>query len=185
MNNAKCILAIDSNAHSLLWGEESNARGELLEDFMMQYGLALGNVGRIPTFAARGTETCIDITLTMNINVNEWTVSQKDLLSDHRLITFNLDEAPPAPKKVPDLSKADWTRFTDLTEDFDPAPPGNISPQWLDAEADSFVQLIRGAIHAVCPLVDPSQTKRDKRRLWSEELQRLKRHTRTLSLIHI
>ena len=35
------VIAVDSNAHSVLWGNESNARGRLIEELIIKYGLII------------------------------------------------------------------------------------------------------------------------------------------------
>ena len=58
------ILGIDSNAHSPLWGSnESNARGEKLEELIMEYQFSLLNRGNSPTFVTSKASSIIDITL--------------------------------------------------------------------------------------------------------------------------
>ena len=62
----KLIIGMDSNAHSVLWGNETNSRGEWLEEFILDSNLTVENQGLKPTFIARQTSTIIDITLTLN-----------------------------------------------------------------------------------------------------------------------
>ncbi|QQP41066.1 Uncharacterized protein FKW44_015317, partial [Caligus rogercresseyi] len=95
--NYSLIIGMDSNAHSSLWGLDTNRRGEVIEEFILGNGLVVENCGLKPTFIGRGAETHIYITLSYQIRVTNWRVSDKDLLSDHALIEF---EVPiPAPNK--------------------------------------------------------------------------------------
>ena len=61
------IMGIDSNAHSTLFGPDNNSRGNAFEDFVIQYGLNVENMGTTPTFETkRGDKiirTHIDVTL--------------------------------------------------------------------------------------------------------------------------
>ena len=63
----KLIIGTDSNAHSTLYGPDTNQRGELMEEFILENGLMVENVGVTPTFATwradRWMESCIDVTL--------------------------------------------------------------------------------------------------------------------------
>ena len=82
----KLVIGMDSNAHSVLWGDETNSRGEWLEEFILDSDLNLENLGRKPTFTGRQTSTIIDITLTLNVESNNWKVTDEVTLSDHTLI---------------------------------------------------------------------------------------------------
>ncbi len=93
VNNIPLIAGIDANAHSTRWGEETNRRGEVIEEFSLAGGLTLHKVGRPPTFVARGTSICINITLTMNGAsdlIQSQAASNRVPLSDHRMITFQI-----------------------------------------------------------------------------------------------
>ena len=92
--NKSLIISMDSNAHSVLWGPDSNHRGEAIEDLLLTYGLTLENRGFTPTFLARGTQTHIDITLSLNCSLEDWQVTDEVTLSDHQLIRFNLQSSP-------------------------------------------------------------------------------------------
>ena len=46
------LVSMDSNAHSTLWGsEDTNARGEILEEWILSKGYLLLNRGNVPTFS--------------------------------------------------------------------------------------------------------------------------------------
>ena len=87
------IACMDTNAHSILWGTESNARGEALENYLFTHFLKLENVGCCPTFVARGTQMCIGVTISLNLSplmIEGWEVSKATTMSDHRRIKFCL-----------------------------------------------------------------------------------------------
>ena len=44
------ILGMDSNSHSVLYGLDTNARGEELESFIVNNALSVENIGTVPTF---------------------------------------------------------------------------------------------------------------------------------------
>ena len=58
------LIGMNSNCHSVIYGLETNSRGEKLEEFLAETGLEVGNVGKEPTYESRGNSTRIDITLT-------------------------------------------------------------------------------------------------------------------------
>ena len=61
------LLAMDSNAHSSLYGPDNNSRGDEFEDLILQHGLEVHNEGPAPTFETkRGDKniaTHIDLSL--------------------------------------------------------------------------------------------------------------------------
>lgn len=88
------MLAVDSNAQHVEWGNSQNNRGGL--DFLveiMRHRLTLHN-DRSITFIGRGTSTAIDLTLSdgkLKDKIQNWKVD-RDLtfLSDHLPITFSI-----------------------------------------------------------------------------------------------
>ena len=76
----KLLIGIDSNAHSELYGQETNPRGELLEEFIFNHNLEIENRGNVPTFSTirRGMEVTsfIDVTLSRGAEVVDWCVDE-------------------------------------------------------------------------------------------------------------
>ena len=179
-DNLPFVIAVDSNAHSVLWGEVTNTRGEVLEDYIGSNSLVVENVGCSPTFIARGTSSCIDITLSgCGGVVRGWEVSPVTSLSDHLLIKFNLNSPrdPVIPK--PNLKKADWLKFRSLTE-LPLAPvPESVSAAWVDAEAEEINMLLQASIRRSCPLIRVRKGS-SKQPGWSSEIQALKSNLRNL-----
>ena len=88
------LIGSDTNGHSRWWGPpelDSNATGELVEDFVTMHSLAIENTWPAPaTFCSdRGFEAWIDVTMTsMHLHplISSWSVLNMDLGSDHRAI---------------------------------------------------------------------------------------------------
>ena len=118
----KLIIGMDSNAHSVLWGNETNNRGEWLEELILDSNLTVENKGTKPTFIARQTSTTIDITLTLNIELNNWKVTDEVTFSDHAIIRFNLNLTEPKAIKTRNLNKIDWFQFRSKAEVEKPEP---------------------------------------------------------------
>ena len=93
--NKDIIIGTDSNAHSQLWMSESaNSRGEVFEDFITLNNLFVCNVGNKFTYDCVIGKSIIDITLVSTLlvdRIGNWTVHDEDYLSDHKLISFNLN----------------------------------------------------------------------------------------------
>ena len=88
------LIGMDSNAHSVLFGPESNSRGEQLEEFIIDNGLAVENIGNTPTFQATRQSceiaTHIDVTLSKGLGslIKNWEVNTNFNGSDHNTIEF-------------------------------------------------------------------------------------------------
>ena len=82
------IMAIDTNAHSYLYGPDSNRRGEDFESYLFQHHLVIHNRGHTPTFETSCRSSCIDVTLSHSLPgvVKRWHVSQQYNASDHNYI---------------------------------------------------------------------------------------------------
>ena len=90
------LIGMDSNAHSPLFGPDSNVRGEELEDLILDHGLSVENLGNTPTFETRRGNchiaTHIDITLSRDLpyELQRWHVSQEYNASDHNLSLIHI-----------------------------------------------------------------------------------------------
>ena len=110
------LMAMDSNAHSQLYGPDTKARGEKLEEFILQYNLKVENRGMIPTFRVnrgdRQIASCIDVTLSSgDLPIQDWRVHPGFNGSDHDTITWTLDMALEDPHLIRPWSTADWKLF--------------------------------------------------------------------------
>lgn len=111
--NANAVFGIDSNAHSTLWNaDESNPRGEAMEDFIMQHNIAVLNKGCVKTFETSRCSTIIDITLAMGYydDIDSWKVREDYWFSDHKMIQFKMTGLKPDKKRI---QITDWTKFKD------------------------------------------------------------------------
>ena len=105
---------MDSNAHSELFGNDSNRRGEELEEFILQHGLLVENKGTVPTYVAHRNErdiaTCVDVTLSRDLvdRVASWHVDEGFNGSDHNTIKFQIQIASSPVEEVRSWKKADW-----------------------------------------------------------------------------
>ncbi len=64
VNKFPLVVGADSNAHSIMWGSEnSNSRGEVLEELLLEKDLEVLNEGNEATFSTCRARSIIDISL--------------------------------------------------------------------------------------------------------------------------
>lgn len=93
-NNEKAIVAGDFNGKSPQWGmHKTDARGEIICDWIAQNDMAIVNRGNTPTFHRQDYSSILDLTIaTSNLvpDIESWYVSDKVSLSDHSYLIFNI-----------------------------------------------------------------------------------------------
>ena len=157
------IIAMDSNAHSALYGPDNNKRGDDLEDFILARGLEIQNVGNAPTYEThRGTklvQTHIDVTLTKDLHfqIENWRVDRSYNASDHNTIRFEAIASPNQTTKLRPWSKADWTTFTSSLTEADYKIPKDMSMKKLDKLVDRLYSCLDQALDLACPEITTSQ----------------------------
>ena len=62
------ILAVDSNANSILWGHSTDPRGTIMAEIITEYGLLLRNISKEYTYDCQLGKSVIDLTQTCNLN---------------------------------------------------------------------------------------------------------------------
>ena len=151
------ILAMDSNAHSSLFGPDNNTRGDALEEFILQHGLEVINTGNVPTFETRrGSKligTHIDVTLTreLHFEIRNWRVDQTYNASDHNTIRFEANPTQTDPIRIRPWSKADWATFGAELEGADYRIPVGISMKKLDRLTNRLYTVLEAALDKACP----------------------------------
>ena len=153
------LVAMDSNAHSSLFGPTNNARGDQLEDFIMHHGLSVENTGNTPTFETRRgacmIETFIDVTLSRDVPglVSRWTVDRGYNASDHNTIRFSIESVPRKKTQIRPWSKADWPLFSKHLANANYRIPEGISMKKLDRLLQRLYDLIEEGLDKACPKV--------------------------------
>ena len=172
-------MGADSNAHSTLWGPTQNQRGDDFEDFLHRNDLYVLNDGLKPTYYhwANGsrTKTYIDITVvnTFAINKNlggEWTVSDEETLSDHKMITFLASASLEPPRLARNLKNVDWALFR---ADVDARIMTQTWDMDIHQRAAAFIQVITAVLDEQAPPTAPKP--KTKPRWWTEELENMRK----------
>ena len=152
------LLSFDANAHTELYGPDTNQRGEEFEDFIIQNNLLLENRGNKPTFHAfqRGTSsnTHIDFTLSKClVPLLNWRVHDTEFNgSDHHTLTWEVPVSPSPPPKIRPWLKAKWNVFHDIIKDYDFHIPESFNSLKLDKFLDRWYKVIHGALDMACPM---------------------------------
>ncbi len=175
------VICADTNAHSVLWGcEESNPRGEMIEEFIIQNDFLILNVGNNPTYVSRGAETIIDVTFTKNTTdemIQNWRVDRKTLLSDHRLIQMEITISRNVIKYSWNLNRGDPLKFQREMED-----AGGQSPVWskrvIDIVVKSLINDITKSLNRCYPLTKGPANCRKTSKWWNKELDHLRKKTK-------
>ena len=151
------IMAFDSNAHSQLYGPDTNDRGKEFEDFILQNGLTVENRGNSPTYHAfrhgENIDTHIDVTLTKGlVPLHNWRVHDSSFnASDHHTITWSLPmEIQPRPLIRP-WKTAKWDVFTKEVDDYDFHIPEVLNTRKVDKLLKRWYDVIEKALDKACP----------------------------------
>ena len=166
------LIGMDSNCHSVLFGHETNTRGEKLKSFIAETGLVVENIGRQPTYESRGNSTCIDVTLTKNLShvINSWTVDRTYNASDHNTVTFKIGcEAVHLPR-VWKWHKANWEKFSDTVNKYKHGLPKLIKDEDCEKEVSRIYKTINHAMKISIPKSKPTTVDKNNP-WWSKELK--------------
>ena len=152
------ILAFDCNAHSQLYGTETNDRGKLFEEFILEHNLNVENKGLTPTYHAfkngESIDTYIDVTLSTNLMpLQHWRVHAHEFNgSDHHSISWMLPVACPALPMVRPWAKAQWDVFKEKVSEYDFRTPDNFTTMKIDKLLDRWYDVINKGLDAACPM---------------------------------
>jgi len=169
------ILCADTNAHSTLWNsQDTNNRGEAIEEFILANNLNVCNIGNHCTFFNRRAETIIDVTLSTNgirEHISNWRVDTTVVCSDHHFIRFDIQVKAQKFCVTRDLKNGDWTRFQDLTSKRFYSPEF-WSEETIEDETEVLLVDILRILDVTHPLFQ-AQQQCSTLKWWNAELQNL------------
>ena len=174
-NDIPIILGIDTNAHSILYGNVTNKRGEAVEDFILANNIKIENTGRVPTFNSHLGNSIIDVTLSKNLpfSIKNWKVELNFNGSDHRTITFDLIKEREITQPYRPWHKANWPLFTNKLKTLHVNLPEKITDKKLDKVVSRFYKCIISALDEACPMT--KRRTRDKHNPWfTDEIEDLR-----------
>ena len=152
------LLAFDCNAHSELYGPDTNERGKVFEEYILNNNFHIENRGNTPTYHAfrhgESIDTFIDVTLSKNlVPIQNWRVlSHQFNGSDHHSITWSLPIAPPAPRLIRPWASADWDIFKNTVAEYEFVLPKNFTTKKIDKLLDRWYKVLENGLDAACPL---------------------------------
>jgi ribonuclease HI len=181
----RVLILADTNAHSSMWGcDNTNRRGEDLEDFILGNDLAICNVGNHRTFFNRRSATIVDVTMAspeLTDAIEDWRVVTEVTGSDHHFISFTLTISTTY-KRVRNYNKGDWNIFTRAME-WRAYYPTRWDPDILEREADSLVEDLHDALNESHPKVVVSNRIRPFS-WWNDDLEKLKKDVKLKASHH-
>ena len=147
------LIGMDSNCHSVIYGLETNTRGEKLEEFIAETGLEVVNIGKEPTYESRGNSTRIDITLTRDsrYDILEWEVDRRYNASDHNTIKFKIGRDKIILPKTWKWHKAEWEKLSDSLLNYKTTMPNVIKDEDCEKELTNIYRYINSAMKKSIP----------------------------------
>ena len=175
----RLIMGLDANAHSPLWGcNDTNKRGEELEEFIFDKGLYVHNLGNEPTWQnlTKGISSIPDVTLSLNLgdDLQDWHVSTKETFSDHNMIRFVLGSTQNQKIWTRNYSKAKWQKFSDHITSNLKEPPHLWSETIAEESLDYLYKTIDKGLDLACP--KHRAKKRDTLIWWNQECENARKH---------
>ena len=178
---ATLILCMDTNAHSVLWGEKrTNYRGSLVEEFIVQNDLKILNQGNIPTYERKNARSIIDITLCNKSDIiQDWRVNPDLVESDHRIIQFAIEQCETVLKVQRNYKKANWQKFKNLLSMVEFVHDEKWSQETIEIHVNKLEGEIRKALDIVAP-EKKTKIRTDDPEWLSQEILDMRKHLKKL-----
>lgn len=179
-----CIIGGDFNSKSYLWGSPTtNARGEILLEWLAGLDLTIANLGNVPTFVRGESESHIDLTVSSESilrKVVNWKVLVEETLSSHRYISFEIvpAERTQIPTGSPNRFKG-WCVDPNLLPKF-VETFGTMADTWKeciqrDLKPESLTRIIKEACNVTFKKKS-SSTKYKKVYWWNKEISNARKN---------
>ena len=148
------LLGIDTNCHSTFFGLETNPRGAILKDFIIEHSLKIENTGTTPTFQSSHYSSCIDVTLSRDIGnaVTDWVVSEEFNGSDHNTISFKIRSHMIEIEPSRDWENCDWSLFSKELSCATFFRPERVTDCKVDKLLGKLYKVINKTLDKACPL---------------------------------
>jgi len=172
------IIGADTNAHHFWWGsKECNHRGYTLREYLATTDLSVINQGCEPTFCVGNKQTVIDVTLASRCIMSEifdWHAVPEDSVSDHRKISFALQQDRRTSIKRRNVRKTNWDTYQSELDMHIGLWLGSVhTPADIERELDKVNSAIIQSYETACPARKCSGRK--KVPWWNHELSCLRK----------
>ena len=175
------LIVADTNAHSTMWGHETNQRGSRFEDFIQDYDLQVHNIGKDYTFECKTGKSVIDVTLSRNLKlkIEDWKVCRAYNHSDHNTIKYNIttDIIEITPHRQ--YESADWNSFQAELLKQDLYIPKVINQEKLERMVNKLNNCITAELDKVCPIL-PARIINKNNPWWTDQLKQMRKELFTL-----
>ena len=149
------ICGMDANAHNTVWGStDTNSRGEELLDLFLEQGWEVLNHGEDPTFITVNRSEVLDLSVCssgLSTHLSGWHVSDTEVLSDHRLIAFDLGCTFISKVQTRDPRRTDWNAYTTRLQSGLPNLQYPNTHQEIERYEQDISKAIIMAFEASCP----------------------------------
>ncbi len=175
------IVGAESNAHRVLWGcEETNKRGEELEELILCFNLNVANSGGEFTFSTSRANIIIDITLvnfptSNSLFPQNWRVLSEESFSDHKYFAFELGEFEEETKLTRNLKGVEWQKFT---EGMNAAFSSFDESDSLETDVNCFYEVLYEQLDKIAPR--KACKPRDGSHWWTPELSSMREELKLL-----
>ena len=172
--NLKLIIGSDTNCHNEIWGSsDNNSRGDDLLEYIVSTNLHICNTGNSPTFINVIRQEVLDVTLVSQNAIEHiafWEVLNKDMLSDHRAISFEVNfEIEFVESTYRNVRTTDWDKFRLKLRD----ELGDVNEnEGINEQTESLNKAIKIAYNENCR--EKKRKKGGKPDWWDKELTELK-----------
>lgn len=172
-NHEKAIIAGDFNAKSPEWGMTiADRRGQIVSEWIAANDFVVINQGNEPTFERHDYSAILDLTIAtsnMSSDIFRWEVSDKESLSDHNFIVFQVTEGtrpsnPAAVNKGWNVRKLDRQKLDNALEQI----------EYTDSSVRAFSRILSDLCETSMPR-KKTAARRKPVYWWSNEIAELRK----------
>ena len=174
----RTVIVGDFNARSKRWGDKVNeARGYMLQEWMESLGLEVCNQVGVPTCIRWNGTSIVDLTLTtpdMTEKIKRWRVVDQETLSDHEMISFDVETDEVSPKQNTQSGEARWRFKGTKREAFVKALGAENTDAWKWDKVEEVTEKIR----KICEGITSGSKNRTIKRpvyWWNEKVAELRK----------
>lgn len=182
----RLVIAGDFNAKSTQWGcARTCNRGRILDDWIASAGLAIVNRGNTWTYSNGAHGSIIDLTITNDPrSVRGWEVQLEESGSDHRYLTFEIEDGGAETPQHDDQIRRGWVSGSLKAEVFRAFLLGRLPPGGSAEEmAGALTTTLQEACDASMNTRRPYSNHRREVHWWNDVIKELRQESTKLRRI--